>query len=690
MKKITKTLLACCMLSAVAVAGGTAVALAETGGGEVKASRNLGYAPDITVEWGNYSIDNIPQAVKDAPYQLFTATAEDVYGNDVAVKTRVYLHYLEDTKSLITVKDNKITPTNYGTYTVEYTATDEFGNVNVFTYDFACENTQTLAVVLSGGETNTVAGVQTAIADYTYQNERGFVKTKITATHAEGKAVYDLTDKTSFAPMYAGEYTVEYVCTDYNVTVKESYTLTVANNDSPVFFESANMPRYFIVGKQYTLPSVKAYHFASGKPVAITPAITVKQGKERARKLNGYDFVADKEGELEITYTIACGEKVETQTYVAQAVDVGEVGTTFDITKYFFAKDAIVTANNSYLTVGTETDGASVEFINELSARGFELEFSATPAITYCGAVNLYLKDAVDESVALKITYANPGSADGYLAINDGDQYSTKNYTSAIQTISYNDANKTVGFGVNLVIDCPKEFQGFPSGKIRFSLEMSDVRDKTDVRLYSINDNVLLESNGDNFAPQLWFTSDTQSVHKIGDLINIGALQVGDVLDDTIKVSYSVTSPNNEYVISEDGVRLSGNIDYTRGYTFRVTEYGEYRVRMSAEDSSGNKKSYAYTIVVEDIIAPNVVLQNKMPTELKVGETFTLSDLTITDDVSVEFTTKVMLLGDKGYAKEMTIGTTYKFSTAGVYHLYYMVTDEAGNMTTVYHTITVK
>ena len=96
MKRITKTLLIGCLLCTALAIGGTAVVVAEN---DSNNSRNLGYAPDITVNWGDFSPENIPDAVKDMPYQLFTAEAEDVYGQEVAVKTRVYLHYYTPNKT---------------------------------------------------------------------------------------------------------------------------------------------------------------------------------------------------------------------------------------------------------------------------------------------------------------------------------------------------------------------------------------------------------------------------------------------------------------------------------------------------------------------------------------------------------------------------------------------------------------
>ena len=61
MKKMIRNLIAVGLLSSAFIAGGTAIAVAESGKDN---SRDLGYAPDITVDFGEYSSENIPQAVK--------------------------------------------------------------------------------------------------------------------------------------------------------------------------------------------------------------------------------------------------------------------------------------------------------------------------------------------------------------------------------------------------------------------------------------------------------------------------------------------------------------------------------------------------------------------------------------------------------------------------------------------------
>ena len=679
MKKMIRNLIAVGLLSSAFAVGGTAIAFAENGKDD---SRDLGYAPEITVEWGEYSPENIPQAVKGKPYKLFVASAEKA-----SVDTKVYLHYLEKTKTLISLENNVVTPQYYGVYTVEYKAIDEFGNTSVYTYDFLCEEKETLSVSLSDIEETTIVGTETPIADYIYENGFGFVTTKITATYENGKSV-DLTEKTSFVPMYVGEYTIEYTCTDYNLDVTQEYTLTVEENNNPVFFSRANMPKYFVVGQEYTLPSVEAYQFLTGKPISVTPVVTVQIGKEKAQKLDGYTFIPDTAGVVTITYTAFCGEVEQSQEYTARAIDVGEVGTTFDVSKYFYSDNALVRVNSESVTVATQTDGARVDFINALSSMEFLFEFSAQAQTLNCETFTVYLQDSVDESVQLELTYGAVGSENAYFSIN-GKKYEV-NESSSVQSISYNEAKGTLQFGL-LFFELPFGFEGFPSGKMYLSFGFGGVSGKSEIEVYSINNHAFIEASGDYFAPQIWFNVSTQNTFKINETIELFKIECGDVLDANVDWYLDVISPSEQYVTSEQGVLLQNYKGDTKGISFRLTEYGEYFVIVVAVDGSENGQVYNYSITVSDCIAPTATLAQKIPKNLKVGEAFTVSEVIVTDDVSSADKCKVnvLLFGLNGDFHELEIGKAYNLQEKGVYYLYYMITDEAGNVLMISKTITV-
>lgn len=650
--------------------------------------KDYAYAPDITVDWGEYSAQNVPQAVKGKPYQIFNATAEDLYGENLDVTVKVYLHYLEETKALMTLKNNLVTPVSFGVYTVEYTATDIFGNVGVFTYDFECNDVETLSLSLSVQTTNTLAGLETPIANFTYYNAMGNAKTIVTATHKDGKAVYDLTGKDSFLPMYAGEYTIEYACTDYNVTVKESYKVTVENNPTPVFIGEADIPKYFIVGKEYTLPSIEAYQFDTGNPVPFTPVVSVQHGNGALKQISGYSFTPDREASLKFIYTIACGNQKVTKEYVAQAVNVGEVGTTFDITKYFYSPNAKITAGDECLTVVTAKDGAKLDFINTLTSRRFSLSLATTLETTRFDAVDIYLKDSQDESIQLKITYANPLAKDGYISLNDGEKNDTGLYESAVQKISYDEELNEVSFNGGLALACPEDFEGFPSGKIRCSLQISGVKGESELQIYAINNQTLCYWPGDFFAPEIWFDLPAKGMYALGETVELGAIECADVLDPETTLYISVLSPSGEYVTSTSGVLVKSYVGDVKNCGFITTEYGQYVVTIKITDGCGNSKSYNYVVEVQDLMAPEVVFKSKMPKSVKVGEAFTLSEILVTDDLSAPDKCSVditLIGGPVGDVKILTAGKTYKFQTKGVYYLYYRVEDEAGNTTTLCH-----
>lgn len=682
MKKIMRNLIAVGLLGSAVAAGGTAIAFAESG---MDDSRNLGYAPDITVEWGEYSPENVPQAVKGKPYRLFTASAEDLYSKEVAVDTKVYLHYLEDTKTLISLENNLITPEYYGVYTVEYKAIDEFGNTSVYTYDFSCEDAETLSVSLSDSQKETLVGTETPIADFVYENGFGFVTTKITATHENGKSV-DLTEKTSFVPMYVGEYTIEYTCTDYSLEVTQEYTLTVGKNNEPVFLSSASLPKYFVVGQEYTLPSVEAYQFLTGKPISVTPTITTQIGKEKAQKLDGYTFIPNKEGAITITYTAACDAVKKSQVYTALAIDVGEAGSTFDISKYFYSSDALVTVNSESVTVATQND-TRVEFINALSSREFSFEFSAMAHTLNCETFTVYLQDSADENVQLELTYGAVGEENSYFSVN-GEKNPVQE-SSSVQSISYNEADRTIKFGL-LSLELPTDFEGFPSGKMYFSFEFSGVKGKAEIDVYSINNHVFVETGGDDFAPQVWFNG-AQGVFKINEIFELGEIKYGDVLDANAELYLEVISPSEKYVTSEQGILLQNYKGDTKGISFRLTEYGEYFITIIALDDSQNRQVYSCSVKVSDE-PPKATLQQKIPDNVKVGEAFTIPDVIVTDDISAadKCTVNVLLFGLNGDFHELTRGKAYSLQEKGVYYLYYMIADEAGNMLIINRTITVE
>jgi hypothetical protein len=112
-------------------------------------------------------------------------------------------------------------------------------------------------------------------------------------------------------------------------------------------------------------------------------------------------------------------------------------------------------------------------------------------------------------------------------------------------------------------------------------------------------------------------------------------------------------------------------------------------VDIKVRDESGNEAAFNYVITVGDIEGPTVAFVDEMPSELEKGESFTVSDLEIFDNVSQTFDVYAILILPNHVTKDVKIGDTYTLGAVGKYVLYYIVTDEAGNTTTTYHVIAV-
>ena len=680
--KIKKVCLLGCLCLATTVLGAVGVVAEQQKAMSGKVDYQ--YSPDIFIDWEGYERESVPLALKDVPYRVFSAQAEDVYGEQLTVAKKVFLHYNEATKSLINLENDSIIPKYYGIYTVEYTAIDEFGNVSVATYDFECAEKEKLSMECVGGVTTALAGHETEIADVAYQNANGNVTLKATATLDGGNIVYDLTNKTSFVPSYAGEYTISFVCSDYTTVVTENYTLTVSAHNTALFAGEVNLPSYFIVGKEYTLPTPQGYHYATGKPISIKPTVAVQEGNDKSIDLDNYKFTASKAGNLAIIYRL--GENV--QTYYAKAVDVGyNDSAKFDVSKYFYSDSAAISVNTNAGTVTTEIEGARVEFINDLDSRGFDFGFNVVKNNANFETLNFYLTDSMDESVALKISLRKMSETTSGVSINGAMETKFEySFNSASPlNLQYDEKTKTIAFGADFKFHL-EDFAGFPSGKMEFAFEFVGVTGVSGVALNSVNNQAIYNMQEDIVPPQVWFESYAGGVKSVGDLITVEGIAVGDVLDPDYTVSYCIIRPNGEYVVDENGLMLSAqNTDYKKAYTFRTTEYGYYKVEIIATDSVGNSTNYEYTISVADIEAPVVTLKKEMPKEIKAGEALTISELFISDNISKECSVSVNVGTPMMLTVKVEMGKSYVFTAKGTYCISYVIKDAKGNTTVVTH-----
>lgn len=157
-------------------------------------------------------------------------------------------------------------------------------------------------------------------------------------------------------------------------------------------------------------------------------------------------------------------------------------------------------------------------------------------------------------------------------------------------------------------------------------------------------------------------------------------------LDNTIPV-ITMNGSNNINInkgstYSDAGATATDNIDGTltvnASGTVNVNVVGEYQVTYTATDSSGNQAiPVVRTIIVRDVVAPEITILGSNPYSLNVGNTYVDPGATAMDDVDGNVTSRIQ--------------TTSNVNTnlPGTYTVTYTVKDNANNTATRTRTVTI-
>ena len=700
-KKLLKILLPCLLLCFTL---GTFFVSAEEKGG----TKIIG-EPTILIETDSYSLDEVPNAVLNKEYKIFEASASSVDGKPVLISTNVWLHAGSSTQSKVELKNGAFIPKYYGEYLVEYTAIGEQGNTKTESYVVSCVPKQPLAVSIDEVESSALCGTVVEVAGYTVANFNGNVECEIEAKLQNDKLAYTI-EKNSmqFIPEKSGTYDITYTIHDYNEEVKSTYAVTIEPNNQAIIYGEANIPKYLIVGNEYTFDSLQSAHYANGEKVAIIPTIEVEYDTT-TEKLQDNKFQPTKAGNIEVVYKATYGNTSVEKRYPTQVVDVN-YKSRIDFAKYFDTTDAIATTTENGVLLSTIKEGAKGIFINPLMAKDLNFNFSVSTIDVGLGSLNIYLIDAQDSTQKLKISFRRNGDTT-YLQLNDGKVYqSAATFVDDTENLlKYDDENRqlvinnTEKFPINKAFD-GGDYTGFSSGKVYLEFEFSKITSKAGVYIAKIR-NQNLRSNASNMKPVVFYDSYEGGVENVGDVITINRVYVDDVLDTNITVRYymyytdgksNASAGGLEYLISTDGIELNANnTSYDRAYSFIAKKIGSYNIAIQAVDYSGLSVSYSYAIKVEDSNPPELILIGEN-NNCEVGEVIRLKDVIVMDDYTQSDNIKlyvyvlqangnsVLVSPIKGYD-----GYWYKPLQAGTFKVYYYAYDETNNVAMNSYTFTV-
>lgn len=623
-------------------------------------------------------------------FKIFNATASDLSGIK-EFDSKVYYDYGGERQALIGVKNNAFTPLIRGVYTIEYTATDIFGNTTVKTVDLLSVNSAsgktidfTLDALSSYG-----AGALHELS-YSASGINGDVKVSAYAVYSENedKTTLGVTeDYIEFEPTEIGKYTIYVVCTDGVVEKTLCYEIEATASEN-VYLTKPILPEYLIAGAEYTLDYNRIYYY-DGVTESKNPTVyAIADGSEKV--LIDYENYSVPESADYVKFAYYDGETFLGESDAIEVVKVKDEGSL--VMSKYFKGDFTARATASFIEfTSNKTDGDNeMVFINAVSLGNFGFKFST--GVGDFSAFDITLINYYDRSERFTYSlYANNANTEIALKNADGKVLETtavaKTFYDSTFYLLYNSKTGMSESGSNAGV------APISSDKVLVHFTMRGLSGKGSVRLRQLNNQALNNLEFDTYGATFTLYSAEGKVEK-GSEITIVAPDVSDVLSPYLKRNFKMTvsDANGEIMTAVDGTVLDDKCDPTKSYTVKLKEYGSYTIRYTYTDWA---KTVPETVTIEvlDRIPPEIKLNDGIGENTLIktsaGKKFSLSligyEVSDNNTPKDKLTVAVIVMNPRNEA--IKVDGELELDLKGEYKVYYYCYDEYGNFAYTYFTI---
>lgn len=673
-------------------------------------------APEITV---NTEYEEMPTAIVGGTYPVPTASALDEENGECKVGVSVWYEYANENKKSIDIKNGRFKVEKVGTYAIVYESVDHSGNVArkiLWIRATLSQNVEKLSVEIeSGYSTEIEVGTVQNIPNVTVFGGSGKVTTAFTLANGNEKFTVE---NGEFILEKAGEWTLTCTASDYVGSVAVStLKLTAVTKNRPVIVSEPNLPIAYVSGGTYRLPQLSAYDYTSGEKVEKVCSVEVSYGSASPTTVkSGEEFtptVTESGDKVKLNYVCDGVSLYQREIPVIIVFDREEIGDTGNFRqvvatdKYFFTENNVSIVNRENLggnqgikfTTNEEIESAKVSFINAQLANSFSLNFFTVPNESKFDGVAITITDSLDKDVSIKVILLKD---DGQTKLVVGDTqiallFDFDGSFSASYSVGFNNGKVVVNSATSITVtktQSGKAFDGFPSGKVYFDIEMINAESGASLFLNEIS-RVKVANNQDNTAPYVT-TYDTVSTSALKDSVYVVQKVVAcDVLCPNVQSFLTVKRPDGTIAKSKDGIELK-NVDASVDYEIVMDAYGKYSVTVETTELNwrySNVSYFEYAVEVVDGDAPIIEFKGKFKDTLRVGNTLTIPKFEVTDGHSAQDKISVMIVitNPKGmpiylYDNERSIVCEYK----GEYKICIYAYDEAGNLAVFETTVTVK
>lgn len=648
----------------------------------------------------------VPTGLINNAYEIFPATALDYYLDKISVDTKVYYLYGRNNQGEIDVVDGEFLPKLPGTYTIEYTAIDCYGNYSIKTIDVTvAESIEDIKFTFGDGVTSADIAKEVNIKSIlSATSGSGNVDVKVELTSPSNDPV-ELFDNV-FVPDEAGEYVVKYTFTDYiGRTVSDSYTITVVDSGELILVNELSLPKYFISGISYELEESYAIDRQANNE-KVPAQIYVTDSNDR-NLISGsvYNAVVVNNGELitvEYVYNSTSG-KTKTVTKQVEGVVVKD-GSKILMQKYFVCENVDASTNDGAVILKPTAKNATADFAKAIYSGTLRLEFAFALDAFNIDVVSILLTNADGEGRQIKFDFRYEDSI-LYCSLNGAPERSMgymliENGTAISFVISYNQTTKTWEdynnrvFAEALTYADGTSFEGL-SEYVYFGILFGQIDAGKTFELFvrQVNNQALNGLYSDRSAPEI-VLSDIKTNMGIGDTLTIATIVSYDVLGNVVSNTVTLQLLKDgvaEFVRDKNGLVLD-NVDASITYDVVIGDYGEYVLTYNAKDNSNRTSQVIKNISVLDDIKPEIVVSGEYNTEYDINDTITIKSMSVSDNVTLssKLITKIYVVDSNGAMTSVKAGDSFKFILYGKHVVRYFAVDELGNINIVDFNINVE
>lgn len=667
----------------------------EIGGAELKGTEDK-EGPEITVDFGEYEENNLPEAFKGEEYPVFDFTAYDYFTEVKSTSVKVFYDYNSSARKEVTIKNGKFVPDRTGQYTIEYTATDYYGNENKKTVEILSVLPKKPALDISSERVTEVsAGDTVQIADVSASGGSGELKVTVVAKNGEHEA--EITDG-KFTADYAGEYTITYTAADFlGNTAEEEYKVTVKDDKKPEILDDARLPKYLLEGFEYKVPVPTGLSYGAGtQKTNVTVRITDGNGTTECTT-GRHTFKADQNGKAEIKYIVTDKNGTTEKSYTLPVLTVKN-RTGYDLSKYFYSDTVTAEArqNDILLSAASGTKEQTVEFVNAVVTDGLNLGVKVNSAENNFSSFSIYLTDTENENISIRLQFVKGADAgsDSYMIYNGDDKLliDPSFYNDEEIALTYSESDRNIHI-VNAAAKITETvsgetFEGFPGKKVYVRFVFEEVSGAASISVSKINSQLMSNYSGDSVKPMVYIFGEYAKKYSLNDTIPVLNALAGDVIDPSPDITVTLTDHNGEIVTSVDGVRLE-NVSAEEVLYFKAEKYGNYLLTYTATDEAGKTTTYYRAINVEDIVPPEIQVNGEIAETVKTGSDVAVPFASVTDNLDeAPMLLRILVLPDGSQTILSETADAFRAVYSGVYKLRYIAWDSEGNFSMTEFTVT--